>query len=88
LSKILLRDVAGAREFINRAVNAAEDIAIAVTGKSDAEVRARLQESRENLTRDLSPLLGAPTATQIAEAFCDAVMGEKREREAISLISR
>jgi hypothetical protein len=82
--KILLRDVAGAREFVNRIVNAAEDIAIVVTGRPDDEVRARLQQTRENLKRDLGPMLGAETAAQVADIFVRAVMGEKHEREAIA----
>ena len=84
MPQIMLRDADGAREFVNRVVNAAEDIAIALTGKSDEEARARLQGTRENLERDLAPLLGAETAAQVADVFCLAVMGEKHERESLA----
>jgi len=82
--KILLRDVEGARDFVNRVVNAAEDIAIAVTGKPDDEVRARLQVTRQNLQDDLTETLGAEVAAQVAEAFVSAVLGEKHERESLA----
>jgi len=84
MTKILLRDVVGAREFIDRIVSAAEEIAIAETGKSDQEVRARLQVTRRKLQDDLTETLGAEAAAQVADAFCRAVMGEKAEREALA----
>ena len=77
------RKTSRALDFVNRVGTAAEDIAIALTGKSDHEVRAGLQQSYVNLQRDLAPLLGAEAATQIADVFCRAVLGEKAEREAV-----
>jgi hypothetical protein len=82
--KVLLRDVSGAREFINRVANAAEDAAIASVGRSDAEVTARLKTIRAELETDLAPLMGAEVAAELAEAFCGAVMGDKKEREALA----
>jgi hypothetical protein len=82
--RILLKDHPGTRDFINRVVNAAEDLAIAVTGKPDHEVLARLRETNGNLKRELAPLIGAEAAAEIADMFCRAVMGEKHEREALA----
>lgn len=84
MTRILLRDVAGARDFINMLVNAAEDIAIAECGKPDHEVRARLQQLSDNLKRDLAPEIGSDAAAEVVNAFCGAVMGEKHEREALA----
>jgi hypothetical protein len=55
MTKTILRDMPGARDFVNLLVNAAEDIAIAETGKPDHEVRARLQQLSDNLRRNLAP---------------------------------
>jgi hypothetical protein len=84
MSKILLRDVTGAREFINRVANAAEDMAIASVGRSDAEVNAKLETVRAELETDLAPLMGAEVAAELAQAFCGAVLGDKHEREALA----
>jgi hypothetical protein len=82
--KVLLRDVGGARDFINRIANAAEDMAAASVGHSDAEVSAKLEAVRAELESDLAPLMGADAAAEIAEAFCGAVMGDKHEREMLA----
>jgi hypothetical protein len=82
--KVLLRDVSGAREFINRVANAAEDMAIASVGRSDAEVSAKLETIRAELESDLAPLMGADVAAEIAEAFCGTVLADKKEREALA----
>lgn len=81
---MMLGDAPGARDFINRVVNAAEDIAIAVTGKPDDEVSGRLRETHDNLKRDLAPLLGTAAAAEVADMFCRSVMGDKHEREALA----
>jgi hypothetical protein len=73
--------------FINRVVNATEDVAIALTGNPDHEVRARLQKTRVNLERDLSKTLGLEAAAVVADAFCRAVLGEKAEREMLASIN-
>jgi hypothetical protein len=79
----MLGDLPDARDFISRVVNAAEDIAIAVTGEPDYKVEASLRETSANLRRDLAPLLGAKGAAQFADLFCRAVRGEKHERETL-----
>jgi hypothetical protein len=81
--KMLLRDAAGAREFINNAIDAAETIAIAMVGQPDEMVLAHLEVTRANLKRDLTPELGPETAAEFADIFCRAVIGEKHEREAV-----
>ena len=61
-----------------------EVIAIALTGKPDHEVRARLHWTSENLRRDLAKILGAEAAASIVQAFVKAVWEEKHEREVIA----
>ena len=80
----MMLDTPGAREFVNTVVNAAEDLAIAMTGRPDDEVQARLEITRANLRRELAPQIGAEAAAQVADAFCRAVMGEKHERETLA----
>jgi hypothetical protein len=82
--KMLLRDAAGARELINIAVDAAETIAVAMVGQPDDAVLAHLEITRANLSRDLTPEVGAVAAAEFADIFVRAVMGEKREREALA----
>lgn len=84
MTKILLRDAPGARNFINRLIDSAESIAIALTNAPDDEVRARLDETRSNLARDLSMEIGADTAAEMADIFCRAVMGERAERKQLA----
>jgi hypothetical protein len=82
--KMLLRDAPGAREFINNAIDAAETIAITMVGQPDEKVLAHLEITRADLARDLALEIGAETAAEFADIFCRAVMGEKREREALA----
>jgi hypothetical protein len=85
--KILLRDVDGAREFIDHLVDAAETIAISLTGVTGEETRSRLEVTRTNLARDLGPEIGAEAAAQVADIFCRAVLSEKAERKALAAMA-
>jgi hypothetical protein len=84
MPKILLRDAPGARAFVNRVVNAAEDLAIAMTGRPDDEVEAQLVITGANLRRDLAPLMGVEVAAEIVDIFARAVRGEIAERRALA----
>jgi hypothetical protein len=83
---MMLGDAPGARDFVNRLVNAAENIAIAEAGNPDAEVRTRLDQLAGKLKRDLAPEIGEVAAARIVEVFCRAIMSEKHEREALAMM--
>jgi hypothetical protein len=68
--------------FIERIVSAAADLALAFAGEPTDKVMACLNETRENLKRDLAPQLGAEIAEAIAGAFTKAVLAQKAEIEA------
>jgi hypothetical protein len=82
--KIMLRDMPGACAFIHKVAEAASTLAIVMVDRPDDEVRAQLDITRANLERDLAPEMGAKGATEFADIFCRAVMGEKHEREALA----
>jgi hypothetical protein len=83
--KVMLKDLPGARQFVNTVVNAAEDMAIVMVGRPDSEVTSQLEITRVNLERDLAPEMGAKAAAEFTDIFCRAVMGEKHEREALGM---
>jgi hypothetical protein len=81
MSKTLLKDAPGGERLISRLRDQAADLALFFVGEPDDKVRAHLNQTRANLERDLADTLGAKVAGQIAEGFCAAVMGRKREIE-------
>ncbi|SFI62375.1 hypothetical protein [Bradyrhizobium sp. Gha] len=75
------------RDFVNTMINSAEDIAIFETGKPEEETLLRLKNLSERLRRQLTPIVGTDLSSRTVEAFCGAVMGTKREREALGAMN-
>ena len=88
MSKVLLRDAPGGPELINCLRDEAANLALFFLNEPEAKVLAALQQTRRNLEAEITPILGAEMAGQIAEAFVGAVAGHKRELEAGGVMSR
>jgi 7-keto-8-aminopelargonate synthetase-like enzyme len=69
-------------EFAERCAAAAADLALYFVGAPDEQMLASLHQTRTNLEADLAETFGADVAAAIAQAFCAAVIGHRREIEA------
>ena len=69
-------------KFISDTLTLAAGYAAWFSGVPDTEVMPRLDEARANMAAELSEKFGADVATQIAQAFVEAVIKCKRELEA------
>ena len=69
-------------EFIEDTLAMAAGYAFWFAGMPDAEVTPRLDMARAHMTAELAERFGPDAATQIAQAFVDAVIKCKRELEA------
>lgn len=90
MTKLLLRDAPGFAQFATQLSQAVADLSLALAGERDAEVSAVIEQMRANLKSKLAPVLGAQTASEIADAFVGVVAGHKREieRRCLSASSR
>jgi hypothetical protein len=79
---MMLRDAPDGAEFIDRCVAAAADMALAFVGEPIDTVMRRLNQTHENLRRDLTPQFGPEVAHQVADAFVRAVIGQKAQLDA------
>ncbi|MBW7964962.1 hypothetical protein [Bradyrhizobium sp. BR 10261] len=72
------------RDFVNMLIDTAEDVAIAESGKPDAETSARLDQLACQLREQLNPVAGPELAGRIVDGFIATIWGAKREREALA----
>lgn len=79
---VLLRDVPGGETFIESLADQVRDLSLAFAGEDNTRVAARLERLRVRLVDQLTPELGAKTATEIANAFIAAVRGRRAGIEA------
>jgi hypothetical protein len=82
MSKNLLRDIPGFPQFAEQLSKSVAELSLAMIGEDEEQVRATLEQTRRNLSTKLTAVIGAKTATEIAEAFTSAVMARKRQIEA------
>ncbi len=67
---------------VDRCTEALDKLAHFFVGEPDDRVRARLELTRDNLERELSPTLGSEGAAAFALACVTAVMDRKHQLEA------
>lgn len=82
MTKIMLIDVPGGPEFIERCVAAIRDAALAFVGEPDDRVIAHLQSLRADFECELAEHVGSSAAVSFVDTFIAAVMGHKRDLEA------
>lgn len=70
-----------AEQFAQRAVAAANDVALALAGENDARVLAALCGMRSRLRVRLSALLGPKLGAETAESFIKAVLARRADIE-------
>jgi hypothetical protein len=76
---MMLRNVDGFAQFAEQLSESVADLALALAGANEDRVQTVLDETRGNLAGQLASVVGAATATGIAEAFVDAVVCRRRE---------
>lgn len=84
MTKLLLRDAPGFVQFATRLSQIVADLSLALAGERDAEVSAAIEQMRASLKSKLAPVLGAQTASEIADAFVAAVYSRRAEIEVSS----
>ena len=80
MSKNLLRDIPGFPQFAEQLSKSVAELSLAMIGEDEKQVRATLEQTRRNLSTKLTAVIGAKTATEIAEAFTSAVMARNSWR--------
>jgi hypothetical protein len=76
---VMLRDMPGFAQFAKQLSESVADISLALAGENEEQVQAVLDQTRGNLTSQLTGVIGAKTATEIADAFIEAVRCRRRE---------
>jgi hypothetical protein len=79
--KVLLKDVDGSAEFIERVVDSAADIALVLAGHPDELARDFVKRFTNKMKKDLADQLGADAACELADSFGRAVLAQKIEIE-------
>jgi hypothetical protein len=86
--RITLGDTLEGRAFVSRLRDEAANLALFFAGEPEEKMLAALEQTRRNLEAEITTLLGAEMAGQIAEAFVVAVVGQRREIEAAGEMPR
>jgi hypothetical protein len=82
MTKVMLRDMPGIPRFAEQLTKSVAELSLAMAGEDEEQAQATLEQTRRNLSTKLTAVIGAKTATEIAEAFTSAVMARKRQIEA------
>jgi hypothetical protein len=80
--RIALGDTLEGRAFVRRLRDEATNLALFFAGEPEAKMLAALEQTRRNLQTEITPILGAEMAAEIATGFVRAVVGCRREIEA------